>query len=122
MGLKLERDKDEQWEIGCHAIEGTVEAMRDNLRDRGVEDGDAMESFAADERGKMQEELGRNIEGDFSSPYEMPDFDAVADSLLETAGELQEESGSEGEILEGLTETEITDICAGLAGDEGDLQ
>ena len=113
MGYSLTRDTGEQWEIGCNAIDGTIEAMRDNLRDRGVEDGDAMESLLMGERSKMQDELSRNIEGDFSDPYEMPDFDDMASDLLQS-DDINTDSALE--VPAELSESEINDICADIEG------
>ena len=107
MELTLERDHDLQWEIGNNAIDGTVEAMRDNLRDRGMEDGELMESIVMDERSKMQEELGRNIDGDFSQPYEIPDFDAITAELGLGDSELSDRDDS----MEGLSDAEVDAIC-----------
>lgn len=73
-GPVLTRDPNEQWEIGNNAINDTVEAMRDDLRDKGMEDGPAMEAIVMAERARMQDELTRNINGDFSNPYQKPDF------------------------------------------------
>ena len=73
-GPILTRDHNEQWEIGNHAIDDTIEAMRDDLRDKGMEDGPEMEAIVMTEHARMQEELTRNINGDFSDPYQKPDF------------------------------------------------
>lgn len=73
-GPVLVRDPNEQWEIGNHAIDDTIEAMRDDLRDKGIEDGPKMEAIVMAERARMQDELTRNINGDFSDPYQKPDF------------------------------------------------
>ena len=81
-GPVLARDPGEQWEIGTSAIDNTVEAMRDDLRDKGMEDGAEMEAIVMEERARMQDELARNIAGDFSAPYQMPDF---AEPVEETA-------------------------------------
>lgn len=85
-GPVLTRDISEQWESGNHAIDNNVEAMRDDLRDKGLEDGPEMESIVMAERARMQEELERNIRGDFSDPYQKPDFGEL----------LQERQVSEG--------------------------
>ena len=73
-GPVLPRDPNEQWQIGNNAINNTVEAMRDDLRDKGMEDSPEMEAIVMAERARMQDELTRNISGDFSNPYQMPDF------------------------------------------------
>lgn len=78
--LTLTRDTNEQWEIGNNAIDNTVEAMRDDLRDKGLEDGPEMESIVMAERARMQDELRRNIEGDFSDPYVKPDFNEILEN------------------------------------------
>ena len=87
--LTLTRDTNEQWEIGNNAIDNTVEAMRDDLRDKGLEDGPEMESIVMAERARMQDELRRNIEGDFSDPYVKPDFNEI----LENRGLTPESEG-----------------------------
>ena len=76
----LTRDTNEQWEIGNNAIDNTVEAMRDDLRDKGLEDGPEMESIVMAERARMQDELRRNIEGDFSDPYVKPEFNEILEN------------------------------------------
>lgn len=76
-GPKLTRDISEQWEFGNNAIDDNIEAMRDDLRDKGLEDGAEMESIVMAERARMQEELERNIQGDFSDPYQKPDFEEL---------------------------------------------
>lgn len=78
--LTLTRDTNEQWEIGNNAIDNTVEAMRDDLRDKGLEDGPEMESIVMAERARMQDELRRNIEGDFSDPYVKPEFNEILEN------------------------------------------
>ncbi len=79
-GPVLTRDPNEQWEIGNNAIDNTVEAMRDDLRDKGMEDGPEMEAIVMAERARMQDELTRNINGDFSDPYQKPDFTELMQS------------------------------------------
>lgn len=111
MGYSLTRDAGEQWEIGCNAIDGTIDAMRDNLRDRGVEDSDAMESILMGERSKMQDELSRNIEGDFSDPYVMPDFDDMASELTQASPDIAD-TGSEP--TEELSDSEVEEICQSI--------
>lgn len=76
-GPVLTRDRNELWQLGNNAIENNVEAMRDDLRDKGLEDGPRMEAIVMEQRARMQEELQRNIDGDFSKPYVKPDFDEV---------------------------------------------
>lgn len=76
-GPVLTRDRNELWQLGNNAIENNVEAMRDDLRDKGLEDGPRMEAIVMEQRARMQEELQRNIDGDFSEPYVKPDFDEV---------------------------------------------
>lgn len=44
-GTTLECDHNEQREIGTCAINDTIEATRDSLRDMGMEDGKLMESI-----------------------------------------------------------------------------
>lgn len=76
----LTRLSAEQWKSGNQAIENTLEAMRDDLRDRGVEDGDTMEAMIAHERVRLQEELSSNIEGDLSNHYDGPVWRETKDS------------------------------------------
>lgn len=77
----LKRDESEAWSIGNAAIENNVEAMRDDLRDKGWPDGSEMENLVAIERGKMEEEFGRNLAGDFSNPYLGPNFQEYTGDL-----------------------------------------
>lgn len=90
-GPVLTRDVSEQWESGNRAINDNIEAMRDDLRDKGLEDGPEIESIVMAERARMQEELERNIRGDFSDPYQKPDFGEL----------LQERQVSEGLVANG---------------------
>lgn len=85
-GPVLTRDISEQWESGNHAIDNNIEVMRGDLRDKGLEGDPEMESIVMAERARMQEELERNIRGDFSDPYQKPDFGEL----------LQERQVSEG--------------------------
>lgn len=111
MAILLERDHNEQWEAGTRAIDDTVEAMRDDLRDKGLEDGETMEAIVMEERSKMQDELGRNIEGDFSEQYVAPDFNDIMSDLEVGQPELDETSDA---YPEGLSDAEIDDICADI--------
>lgn len=104
-GHVLTRDANEQWEIGNNAIENNVEAMRDDLRDKGLEDGPQMEAIVMRERARMQEELQRNIDGDFSDPYVKPDFDEVFAN-----GEFSDETLEVDNPLD--VETPIVDVPA----------
>ena len=74
----LTKDQTEQWISGNNAIDNTIEAMRDDLRDKGLTDEAQIENIVMGERAELQEELTRNIEGDFSNPYQQPDFDDYA--------------------------------------------
>lgn len=76
-GPVLTREESELWESGNRAIDENIEAMRDDLRDKGLEDGPEMESIVMAQRARMQEELERNIHGDFSDPYQKPDFEEI---------------------------------------------
>lgn len=73
-GSVLRRDPSILWQSGVNAIDDAIEAMRDDLRDKGMEDGPQMEAIVMHERMLQMEELARNIEGDFSQPYTPPDF------------------------------------------------
>lgn len=70
----LKRDENETWVIGTSAIEDNLEAMRDELRDKGWPDGAELEAMVAEQRPQLMEELRRNMEGDFSQPYQPPVF------------------------------------------------
>ena len=71
-GPVLVRDPNEQWEIGNHAIDDTIEAMRDDLRDKGMEDGPEMEAIVMAERARLQAELAQDISG--TTPSQNADF------------------------------------------------
>lgn len=68
----LKRDETELWQEGNEAIQNTLEAMRDDLRDKGWEDGPEMEAMIMHEQQLMQQELANNIQGDFSEHYDGP--------------------------------------------------
>lgn len=112
-GSKLERDKNEQWMSGNNAINDVIEARRDDLRDKGMEDGPEMEAIVMAERMDMLEELRRYIDGEvdsFSSDTFMKSEDSefiesdVAD-FSDTPDEVDYEA-----IYEGLDEYDFDGI------------
>ena len=109
-GPILTRDHNEQWEIGNHAIDDTIEAMRDDLRDKGMEDGPEMEAIVMTERARMQEELTRNINGDFSDPYQKPDFtELMQGNGVDTVDASVQDSPTD---VQGADIVEATDVVA----------
>ena len=102
---------DELWESGCRDIDATIDAMRSNFLDRGLEDSNELENILDGERVKMQEELGRNIDGDLEFSYEMPDFDELAEKIS-SRSDIQEQIENYGE----LSDQEVSDICDSIAG------
>ena len=111
-GPVLTRDPNEQWEIGNNAINDTVEAMRDDLRDKGMEDGPEMEAIVMAERARMQDELTRNINGDFSDPYQKPDFTELVQ------GEMTDVPTQDIPAVEQAADTvEATDVVADVPQD-----
>lgn len=106
----LKRDETELWQEGNNAIENTLEVMRDDLRDKGIEDGPEMEEMIAHEKTLMQQELAQNIQGDFSNPYDGPEWQKVeqqneqidAEDTLEQIGENLPEA-------EGVSSVDIMD-------------
>lgn len=111
-GPVLTRDPNEQWEIGNNAINDTVEAMRDDLRDKGMEDGPEMEAIVMTERARMQDELTRNINGDFSDPYQKPDFTELVQ------GEMTDVPAQDIPAVEQAADTvEATDVVADVPQD-----
>ena len=68
------------YSMGMRYIEDILEVYRDNLRDRGVSDGEAMEAALAPVRAELLERLGRDLgEGTyFLCDHEHPDYDALA--------------------------------------------
>ena len=115
-GPALTRDATEQWESGNRAIDDNIEAMRDDLRDKGLEDGPEMESIVMAERARMQEELERNIRGDFSNPYQKPDFG----ELLQERQESEELAANGQDVLQEMPEEtpNITDLPNEINYDE----
>lgn len=100
-GPVLTRDPNEQWETGNRDIDETVEMMREDLRDKGMEDGAEMEAIVMTERARMQEALARDISGDFSQPYQKPDF---------------------SELVRGeTTDTPVQDISAAQTADTAEI-
>lgn len=102
----LAPSSDELWEQGCQDIDETIEEMRGNLLDRGVEANDALQNVLDGERVKMQEELGRNLDGDLEFAYEMPDFDELANRLSESS----DMAGLSSDI-EMLSDESVAEIC-----------
>ena len=70
-----------QLEYGLQAIEDNVEALRDDLRDKGLIDGRGMEALVLVERDFMQKELERGLSGDLEYIYELPDYGRILDEL-----------------------------------------
>lgn len=67
-------DKGIQWKEGLSAIDKRIDAMHDDLIDKGWTDENEINTVLGQERAEMQEELARNIEGDFSYKYQEKDF------------------------------------------------
>lgn len=89
--LSLSRDDTEMWEEGLEANEEVLDNYRENLRDYGVTDETKIESFIADEREKMMDELRDTIEGNLDTPYEIPsDWEQIASEMKEDEPELTE--------------------------------
>ena len=103
----LKLDETEAWQTGSSAIDDTIEAMRDDLRDKGWPDGAEMESMVAAEREKLEDEFRRNLSGDFSNPYLGPDFpEYTGESLSESTDNPQD---SISEIQEPVAEISAYD-------------
>lgn len=121
----LRRDETELWQEGNNAIENTLEAMRDDLRDKGLEDGPEMEAMIAHEKTLMQQELAQNIQGDFSNPYDGPEWQKVeqqnehidAEDTLEQIGENipEAENVSSVDIMDTVDAPEVEFDSAGIS-------
>lgn len=68
------RSKNEQWKEGMIAIDKNVDAIHDDLIDKGWDDDEAINRVLNTERVGMQKELSANIDGDFSHPYEKGEY------------------------------------------------
>lgn len=120
-------DKAEMWQAGLNAIDNTMEALRDDLRDKGYTDEEFIEQTIAPVRAGLMDELGRNIDGDLSNPYIMPDFnnlEALAGDMDQDGSALQE--GETGDLpdtpVEGAPEVPCPDgySIGELSEDQGD--
>ena len=128
----LKRDETELWQEGNNAIENTLEVMRDDLRDKGIEDGPEMEEMIAHEKTLMQQELAQNIQGDFSNPYDGPEWQEVeqqneqidAEDTLEQIGEnLPEAEGvSSVDIMDTVDAPEVEFDSAEISEDTEPIQ
>ena len=127
-------DPIQAWISANTALEKNLEAMRDDLRDKGMRDGSEMERIINAERIKAQNEIGRTIDGDLSYSdlrteidNELPfDNNSNLDVLNTTNNDQQDhfenisdtadegESDYYNEILESLTEDDLASIREGL--------
>lgn len=105
-GPVLVRDPNEQWEIGNHAIDDTIEAMRDDLRDKGMEDGPEMEAIVMAERARLQEELAQDISG--ATPSQNVD---IADPVQDETHDVSQDTEAVDRPGENLEPTdEVADV------------
>lgn len=128
----LRRDETELWQEGNNAIENTLEVMRDDLRDKGIEDGPEMEEMIAHEKTLMQQELAQNIQGDFSNPYDGPEWQRVeqqneqidAEDTLEQIGENlpEAEDVSSVDIMDTVDAPEVEFDSAEISEDTEPIQ
>lgn len=107
-GPVLVRDPNEQWEIGNNAINDTIEAIRDDLPDKGMEDGSEMEAIVMAERARLQEELAQDISGDFATPSQSAAF---ADPVQSKTADLSPDIATVDQPVESLEPAdEVADV------------
>lgn len=106
----LRRDPTEMWITGNSAIEDNLEAMRDDLRDKGWPDGPEMEAMVMAEKPKLLDEFRRNMDGDFSNPYLGADFPVYPGN----------QESSDAAVPSSSADVPITPI-EGTSSGEGDL-
>lgn len=107
-GPVLVRDPNEQWEIGNNAINDTIEAIRDDLRDKGMEDGSEMEAIVMAERARLQEELAQDISGDFATPSQSAAF---ADPVQSETADFSPDTATVDQPVESLEPAdEVADV------------
>ena len=95
----LKRDETEAWRSGNAAIDRNIEAMRDDLHDKGWPDGSELEEMLVEERSKMEDEFRRNLSGDYSNPYLGPNFpEYTGVGSEEISSEVSEESSEKEEL------------------------
>ena len=94
-------DKDALWRSGLRAIDDNIEAIRDDLMDKGWTDEAAINAALNEERYKMMQELSANIEGNNSYQYEKGDYADLNDTE-EQASDLV--SGEDAETSEAEAE------------------
>ena len=82
--IKASRERD---------MESVLDNYRENLRERGVTDEEAIEQFVSEERSKMQKEYESLDNGDCSSNiyYAPTDWDSIAANLKEQENEEENE-------------------------------
>lgn len=114
----LKRDETELWQEGNNAIEDTLEALRDDLRDKGLEDGSEMEAFVMQEKTLLQQELSQNTQGDFSNSYDKPSWQEsdISQELTDVQENIEDvndndvSDGYENDALSVMNKTEIPEI------------
>lgn len=114
----LKRDETELWQEGNKAIENTLEVTRDDLRDKGLEDGPEMEVLVMQERSLLQQELSQNIQGDFSHPYDRPSWqmqevqnaETNIQESVENIDDFYEINLADNNALNPMYETEVSQV------------
>lgn len=105
-------DSTELWESGNAAIENNLEAMRDDLRDRGMEDGPEMEALIANEKVLLQDELSHNIQGDFSTSYDEPSWqkDIETTEPIESIENMSDMLDEQGDAISVMDEVKVPEV------------
>lgn len=86
----LKLSDQERYEMGLRYIDNIIEVYRDNLRDRGVPDGEAMEIVMAGMRIGLMQRLGRDFEeGTYRFyNYPEPDYERLTGQIQQVAAVL----------------------------------
>lgn len=73
----------QRYEMGINYIDNILEVYRDNLRDRGISDGAAMEKSMMELRAQYLNMLSEDIRNGtyFFDSHPLPDFDALAEKV-----------------------------------------
>lgn len=114
----------EKHEMGCRFIDNMTEIFRDNLRDKGIDDGDIMEKYAAMYKDYLEELLSNDIQNGTTDLYDhpLPDFDQLASDIRADSQYVPKHLISDKQratIREGIrrgviSEKEIRDIGRGV--------
>jgi len=99
-------DEETLREIGANTIENTLDAVRDDLRDKEITDPEEVERIIAEERQSMQDQFESDLRGDFTGSGSSASYGGSAENLEEVSEEASLETADEADY-ETVDEQEI---------------